>query len=67
MKNSKTGTADMKNDLINKAVFEHLNHNRVDLYSDTAQITVFCFQRLFIETDEIQTAADLMKNTDEIH
>ena len=43
IKNSKTDTVNMKNNLIDRAVFECLNCNEIDLYSDTAQITVFCF------------------------
>ena len=67
IKNSKIDMTNTENDLINKAVFEHLNCNRVGLYSNMAQMTIFCFQKLFIETDRMWTAADLMKNIDEIH
>ena len=67
IKNNKTNTANIKSNLIDKTVFECLNCNEVSLYSDTAQMTVFYFQKLFVKTNEMWTAADLMKNIDEIY
>ena len=67
IKNNKINITDTENNLINKTVFEHLNCNKISLYSNMAQMTVFHFQRLFIKTDRVQTAADLMRNIDKIY
>ena len=72
MKNSKTEMNNSINtdDFADKCDFDMmilrcLNHNEIDLYSDTAQTMIFCFQRLFVMKNEM-LIADLMKNIDEI-
>ena len=55
-----------KNDLINMTVLKYLTYNRINLYSDTAQTTVFCFQTLFKEIDEKSVTVDLTENIDKI-
>ena len=56
-----------ESDLINRAVFEHLNCNEIDLYSDTAQMMILYFWKLFVKINKVWTAADLMRNIDKIY
>ena len=72
MKNSKIEMGNLidTDDFAGKCNFDTvilgcLNCNRVSLYSGTAQVMIFHFQRLFIVKDEVLVAG-LMKNIDEI-
>lgn len=62
---SHIGMKNDKSDMIDKIILKHLNHNEISLYSDTVQMTIFCFQRLSVETDETLTV-NLTESIDEI-
>ena len=65
IKNNKNDTANIKNNLTDRVVLKCLNHNRIDLYFNTVQMTIFCFWMLFKVTDEV-LITDSMKNIDVI-